>query len=79
MTAYDKHTCWGGRPVARIQIVSVRRESLNELYASPRYARAELKRESDLWRDVNEFIALFSKAKHGDPYRVEFRLVERLI
>jgi hypothetical protein len=35
---------------------------------------AEPKREGDLWRDVNEFIALFSKAKHGDPYRVEFDL-----
>jgi hypothetical protein len=55
------------------------RESPNKLYASPRYARAELKREGDLWRDLDEFIALFSKAKHGDPYRVEFRLVERLI
>jgi hypothetical protein len=43
------------------------------------YPAVELKREGDLWRDVSEFIALFSKAKHGDPYRVEFRLVERLI
>jgi hypothetical protein len=79
VTAYDKQPCWGGRPVARIQIVSIRRESLNELYSTPSYARAELKREGDLWRDVEEFIALFSKAKYGDPYRVEFRLVERLI
>jgi hypothetical protein len=66
VTAYDKQPCWGSWSVARIQIVSVRRESLNELYASPRYARAELKREGDLWRDVDEFIALFSRAKHGD-------------
>jgi hypothetical protein len=39
VTAYDKQPCWGGRPVARIQIVSVRRESLNELYSSPRKSR----------------------------------------
>jgi len=41
--------------------------------------RAELKRKGDLWRDAHEFIALFSKAKHGNPYRIEFRLFERLI
>jgi ASCH domain len=58
VTAYDKQPCWGGRPVARIQIVSVRRESLNELYASPQYARAELNREGDLWRDLDGFRAL---------------------
>ena len=69
--------CRGGRPVARIEIVSIRRESLSELHASLRYVRAELK--SDLWRDAHEFIALFSKAKHGNPYRIEFRLFERLI
>jgi hypothetical protein len=40
----------------------------------PANARAELKREGELWRDVDEVIALFSKTKHGDPYRVEFRL-----
>jgi hypothetical protein len=51
--------------VARIQIVSVPRESLNELYASPRYARVELKREGDLWRDVNESIALHEWPAHG--------------
>jgi uncharacterized protein YqfB (UPF0267 family) len=45
VTAYDKQPCWGGRPMARIQIVSVRRESLNELYADPSYARAQLKGE----------------------------------
>jgi hypothetical protein len=48
--------------------VSIRRESLSELRASPRYVRAELKREGDLWRDVQELIALFSKEKHGNPY-----------
>jgi len=71
--------CCGGRPVARIEIVSIRRESLSELHASPRYVRAELKRKGDLWRDAHEFIALFSKVKHGNPYRIEFRLFERLI
>jgi hypothetical protein len=44
----------------------------------PANARAELKREGEVWCDVDEFIALFSKTKHGDPYRVEFRLVERI-
>jgi hypothetical protein len=77
--AYDRQPMYGGRPVARIQIVSIKRESLNELYADPSHARTELRREGDLWRDVDEFVALFSKAKHGDPYRIEFRLVECLI
>lgn len=75
--AYDKQPMYGGAAVARIKIVSIRRESLNELLADESYARAELAREGGLWRDLEEFLALFSKAKHGDPYRIEFRLVER--
>jgi hypothetical protein len=56
----------------RIQVGSVRRGSLNELYADPSYARTELKREGDLWRNVDEFIALFSKAKQGDRSESSF-------
>ena len=26
-----------------------------------------------MWRDVEEFVALFSKCRWGDPYRIEFR------
>jgi ASCH domain len=76
--AYDKQPMYGGEPVARIKIVSIRRESLNELLADERYAAAELAREGGLWRDLEAFLALFSKCRYGDPYRVEFRILERL-
>jgi uncharacterized protein YqfB (UPF0267 family) len=76
--AYDKQPMYGGQAVARIKIVSIRRESLNELLADESYARAELRREGGLWGGVEEFLALFSKCHHGDPYRVEFRILERL-
>ena len=52
--------CCGGHPVARIEIVSIRRESLSELDASPRC-------EGDLWRDVHEIIALFSESEARQP------------
>ncbi len=73
--AYDKQPMYGGRPVARIKIVSIQRESLNELLADDRYAAVELAREGGLWRDVQEFLALFS-CRYGDPYRIEFRVLE---
>lgn len=68
--------CWGG---ARLCAFRPSGSDANHSmsYGPAHDARPE--REGDLWRDVNEFIALFSKAKHGDPYRIEFRLVERLI
>src|SRR5262249_47229979 len=75
--AYNKQPMFGGVPVARIRIVSVRREPLAKLLEDSRYGSAELAREGDLWADVHEFVALFGKLKWGDPYRVEFRLLER--
>jgi uncharacterized protein YqfB (UPF0267 family) len=35
--AYDKQPMYGGRPVARIEILKIERESLNELLADDRY------------------------------------------
>ena len=76
--AYDKQPMYGGRPVARIKILKIGRESLSALLADERYGRDELVREGGLWRNVDEFLALFSNARYGDPYRVEFRILERL-
>jgi hypothetical protein len=64
--------------VARLKLVSVRRESLEKLTKDRSYGNAELRREGGLWRDVEEFVALFSKCRCGDPYRIEFRILERL-
>ncbi len=76
-TAYSKQPMFGGVPVAKIKIISIARESLNELLADERYARSELRREGGIWRDLEAFLALFAKCKK-DPYRVEFRVLERL-
>ena len=76
--AYDKQPMYGGVPVARLKLVSIRREALSELVKDRSYGNAELRREGGLWRDVDEFVALFSKCRWGDPYRIEFRILERL-
>jgi|SRR5215831_6582000 len=77
--AYDRQPMYGGILVARIEILSIEREPIGELLADPEgYGRAELVREGDFWDDVHEFAALFAQLKWGDPFRIEFRLVERL-
>jgi hypothetical protein len=69
---------YGGVPVARLKLVSIRREALSALVKDRSYGNAELRREGGLWRDVDEFVALFSKRRWGDAYRIEFRNLERL-
>jgi hypothetical protein len=70
---------WSSGSIATLAALKSGADHSTALNADPSYARTELKREGDLWRNVDEFMALFSKAKHGNPYRVEFRLVERSI
>jgi hypothetical protein len=75
VSAYDKQPCWGGVPIGTIEIVSIRRESINELFARPDYANQELRKEGGRWNRVEDFAKLFHNSKYGDPYRIEFRVV----
>ncbi len=74
--AYDKSARCGGKCRAIVRLEDVRREPLSRLTDDPAYGRAELIREGNLWPSLEAFLALFGKLKHGDPYRVQFKLVE---
>jgi hypothetical protein len=77
VTAWSKQPCYrGARIIGKIEIVSIERESLRKLLTDSDYGREELVREGSLRDTVEEFVSLFDNRKHGNPYRVEFRVVE---
>ena len=82
VTAYNRQPAWGGRPFALIEIQRIEREPLSRLLRNADYAMLELVREgydpAACLEPAEEFSTLFGDLRHGDPWRIEFRLVSRL-
>jgi hypothetical protein len=75
--AYDKSPRVGGKKVATIRVLDVRREPIRRMLDDPEYARSEWVAEGGdlLWPTVEEFLSTGWGRVNGDPVRIEFEVV----
>lgn len=64
----------GGKHIADIEIVDLRRESL-ERFKDEIYAQSELAAEGGLWGSAKEFVSLFPCK---NPWRIEFKVLRTI-